>query len=98
MRSGGGSSGREGGGDPDEDRLGFASELAGGDADHDVAGELVLGVASAVALKCGAAAMVVIAVQLDDHLLLAPHEVGGVVADAGVDLWGGEIAFAQERE
>ena len=74
--------------------FGFARELSGGDADHEVAHALVFGVALVVAFKCGAAAVVVVAVESDDHLLLAPQEVGGVVADAGVDLGDWDVSFA----
>ena len=55
--------------------------MAAGDADHEVAHAVVFGVSLVVAFKGGAAAVVVIAVEFDDHLLFAPQEVGGVAAD-----------------
>ena len=59
-------------------------ELSAGDADDEVVHALVFGVALVVAFERGAAAVVVVAVEFDDHLLVAPEEVGGVVADFGV--------------
>ena len=42
--------------------------------------------------------MVVIAVKLDDHFLVAPEKVGGVVADLGVDLGCADVGSAERRQ
>jgi hypothetical protein len=42
--------------------------------------------------------VVVIAVKLDDHLLVAPEKVGGVVADLGVDLGCADVRSAERRQ
>ena len=77
-----------------EDGFVVVLELARGDADHEEVFALVLGVASMVAFECSAGVVVVVAVDLEDDLCRAPEEVGGVVADSGVDLGDRQAGFA----
>ena len=80
----------------DRARLGVDPPL--GEPDHPVAGDLQLRVAAAVGLELLARAVVPVAVDLDDELLIAPDRVDQLAFDQDVALRLGEPGVADQRQ
>jgi len=80
----------------DEQR--FVAQLAPGESEYGVAPRGEVGIAGAVALERGAAAVGGVAVGLDDHAVLRPEEVDSIWAERLVDPRSRETGVRDEHE